>query len=250
LTAVQLRQSGDLQNPAFADTHSGGSRLNAGVHTTGQPAPRAKRASAVAHPPLALSAALFAAIVVLRFSAHTSQRSAVLLLLLAPIIIVSLTYRPRAGVAVATAAFAAYLMSQFVFAGGLDALASTTRAFTFYAIPLTIWLAHKDVERRAREAPVPQGPGESTTKALTTRELEILGLVAAGHTSAQIAEMLVLSVRTVESHRASMRRKLGRPSQAELVHHAVSRGVLPSNYAAAPTDVVAPADRTVPSPVY
>jgi two-component system response regulator NreC len=56
--------------------------------------------------------------------------------------------------------------------------------------------------------------------ALTQRELEVLRLLALGHTNIEIAERLVLSVRTVESHRAHILRKLGNPRRSELVRHA------------------------------
>lgn len=52
--------------------------------------------------------------------------------------------------------------------------------------------------------------------ALTAREREVLGRIAAGFTTRQIAEGLGLSPRTVESHRAAIGAKLGTTSQAEL----------------------------------
>jgi two-component system response regulator NreC len=52
---------------------------------------------------------------------------------------------------------------------------------------------------------------------LSERELEVLGLIADGHTNAEIANRLCLSVRTVESHRAHIQRKTGRATRAELV---------------------------------
>jgi two-component system response regulator NreC len=61
---------------------------------------------------------------------------------------------------------------------------------------------------------------------LTQRELEILRLVARGHTNADIAERLALSARTVEGHRARMQRKLGRSTRAELVRYALDHGLL------------------------
>lgn len=61
---------------------------------------------------------------------------------------------------------------------------------------------------------------------LTRREREVLRLVALGHTSSDIAERLVISPRTVESHRAHIQRKLGLTSRAELVRHALDAGML------------------------
>lgn len=61
---------------------------------------------------------------------------------------------------------------------------------------------------------------------LTTREREILQLVAQGRTSAEIAAQLVISVRTVDWHRANMLHKLGLRTSAELVRYAIERGML------------------------
>jgi two-component system, NarL family, response regulator NreC len=61
---------------------------------------------------------------------------------------------------------------------------------------------------------------------LTVREVEILRLVALGHTNAEIAGQLFLSVRTVESHRARIGQKLGLSVRAELVRYALDRGLL------------------------
>jgi two-component system response regulator NreC len=60
----------------------------------------------------------------------------------------------------------------------------------------------------------------ATAEALSGREREVLRLVALGHTNAEIAQMLFVSVRTVESHRASLQRKVGVRSRAELVRFA------------------------------
>jgi two-component system response regulator NreC len=61
---------------------------------------------------------------------------------------------------------------------------------------------------------------------LTSRETEILRLVALGHTNAEIAEMLFLSVRTIDSHRAHIQRKLETRNRAGLVREALARGLL------------------------
>lgn len=61
---------------------------------------------------------------------------------------------------------------------------------------------------------------------LTERETEVLRLIALGHTNAEIAEQLHLSVRTVESHRAHIQQKLRRTSRAELVRYALDRGLV------------------------
>jgi two-component system response regulator NreC len=61
---------------------------------------------------------------------------------------------------------------------------------------------------------------------LTEREREILRLIAQGNTNTQIAQQLVISVRTVESHRANLMDKLGLQNRAELVKYALRKGLL------------------------
>jgi two-component system response regulator NreC len=61
---------------------------------------------------------------------------------------------------------------------------------------------------------------------LTQRETDVLGLIALGHTNAEIAKQLYLSVRTVESHRTHIQRKTGRSSRAELVQYAMAHGLV------------------------
>jgi two-component system response regulator NreC len=67
----------------------------------------------------------------------------------------------------------------------------------------------------------PSSPG-----ALSERELGILRLIALGHTNAEIGGQLYLSVRTVESHRAHIQRKLQVSTRAELVRYALDRGLI------------------------
>jgi two-component system response regulator NreC len=62
--------------------------------------------------------------------------------------------------------------------------------------------------------------------ALSERELEVLRLIALGHTNNEIAEQLFLSVRTVESHRSHIQQKLRRTTRSELVRYALERGLL------------------------
>ena len=78
--------------------------------------------------------------------------------------------------------------------------------------------------RLAAEPPAPAGPPDD----LTEREVEILRLIALGHTNGEIASQLYLSVRTVESHRAHIQQKLRRTSRAELVRYALDKGLVES----------------------
>jgi len=66
----------------------------------------------------------------------------------------------------------------------------------------------------------------STKRDLSERETDVLRLIALGHTNAEIAGMLFISVRTVETHRAHIQQKLGVSSRAELVQSALSRGLV------------------------
>jgi two-component system response regulator NreC len=61
---------------------------------------------------------------------------------------------------------------------------------------------------------------------LSERETDVLRLIALGHTNAEIAEQLYISVRTVETHRAHIQQKLGVSSRAELVRSALARGLI------------------------
>jgi DNA-binding NarL/FixJ family response regulator len=229
---------------------SGGSGLDAVIRITRRTAATEDRALAAVRSPLAASILLFAGILALRLSAATSQRPAILLLLIGPIVVMTLAYSSRAGVGMATAGLAAFLVSQQVDGGTIDAIGVSTRAFAFYAIPLTIWLARKDAERHSAAEPSTSAPKPRPVEQLTRREREVLGLVAAGHTNAEIAQMLVLSVRTVESHRASLRRKLGRPSLAELVLHAQDWGLLSGESTSTTSDGVAMSAQTASGLVY
>jgi DNA-binding NarL/FixJ family response regulator len=61
---------------------------------------------------------------------------------------------------------------------------------------------------------------------LTPREREILRLIAEGHTSREIAEMLFISLKTVMGHRAKVMEKLGLHNRTELIKYAMRKGVV------------------------
>lgn len=65
----------------------------------------------------------------------------------------------------------------------------------------------------------------SPVPALTPRECEVLQLIAEGHASRSIAEVLHISIKTVESHRSQVMRKLGLQSVAELTKYAIRTGL-------------------------
>jgi two-component system response regulator NreC len=68
----------------------------------------------------------------------------------------------------------------------------------------------------------PAGPPDD----LSEREVDVLRLIARGHTNAEIAEQLFLSVRTVETHRAHIQQKLRLSTRAELVGYALEHGLI------------------------
>jgi two-component system response regulator NreC len=72
--------------------------------------------------------------------------------------------------------------------------------------------------RRARRV-----EGEPSDMPLTEREVGVLRMIALGFTNREIAEALYLSVRTIESHRAGVQRKLGTSNRAELVRYAIDQ---------------------------
>jgi two-component system response regulator NreC len=72
-----------------------------------------------------------------------------------------------------------------------------------------------------------RAPGDARSK----REHEVLRLLALGHTNQEIAKLLFVSVRTVETHRAQIGRKLGVKSRAEIVRYALASGDLALEHA-------------------
>jgi two-component system response regulator NreC len=76
--------------------------------------------------------------------------------------------------------------------------------------------------RMAAAPPQPDGPPDD----LTAREVDVLRLIALGHTNVEIGEQLFLSTRTVETHRAHIQQKLRRTTRAELVRYALEHGLV------------------------
>ncbi len=68
----------------------------------------------------------------------------------------------------------------------------------------------------------PPGPPDG----LSEREVEVLRMIALGHTNSEIADQLYLSVRTVETHRAHIQQKLRLGSRSELVRYAIEHHLI------------------------
>jgi two-component system response regulator NreC len=81
---------------------------------------------------------------------------------------------------------------------------------------------HSQLGARLATEPVQDGPPDD----LSEREVEVLRLIALGHTNGEIAGQLFLSVRTVESHRAHIQQKLRMHTRAQLVHYALEHKLL------------------------
>jgi two-component system response regulator NreC len=69
-------------------------------------------------------------------------------------------------------------------------------------------------------------PAEGSPDGLSDRELDVLRLIALGHTNAEIGKQLYLSTRTVETHRAHIQQKTRLSTRADLVRYAIDHGLI------------------------
>ena len=76
--------------------------------------------------------------------------------------------------------------------------------------------------RIAAQPPPAEGPPDG----LSDRELDVLRLIALGHTNAEIGKQLYLSTRTVETHRAHIQQKTRLSTRADLVRYAIDHGLI------------------------
>ena len=97
----------------------------------------------------------------------------------------------------------------------LDAIRSVERGEPFISPAAQQALIRDVLERKAE-----------VESELTPREEEIVKMVAEANTSREIAEMLHLSEKTVENHRANAMKKLGMRDRVELVRYAIRRGLI------------------------
>lgn len=89
------------------------------------------------------------------------------------------------------------------------------------------WFSPELVEAMtADQAAKEADPEAFRRKQLTEREREVLRLLAQGHNNAETAKQLDIRVRTVETHRENLMRKLGVHSLADLTRHAIAIGLL------------------------
>lgn len=92
----------------------------------------------------------------------------------------------------------------------------------YYYGPFLARVMHRKIKDKSRRRDLPQ----FDTKAnLSQREIEVLRLICAGHTTAQIADKVFLSDRTVEGHRNRIMEKIGAKNTAGMVVYAVKNGI-------------------------
>lgn len=106
-----------------------------------------------------------------------------------------------------------------------DAEAAARAIEAFLAGPVAGWTARRGVVE-SRPEPVEARPRRAYPDGLTTREVEVLHLLAAGRTNQEIAAELFVSVRTVERHVQNLYAKIGARGRAAATAYALTRGLL------------------------
>ena len=112
---------------------------------------------------------------------------------------------------------AGYILKRAVESELIDAIRAVQRGELYIHPAMTRALLDEQRERQPLQ-------GQEAT--LTQREVEVLKYIAQGYTNRQIADLLCISVRTVESHRANLMDKLDLHSRVELVRYATQHGLL------------------------
>jgi DNA-binding NarL/FixJ family response regulator len=115
----------------------------------------------------------------------------------------------------------------------LTAIRTVAQGEEHFSTDLTKMLLQKvQAAGKGSSAPVPppvpgvNAPPPGSPVPMSPRELEVLRLIAKGHTNHQIAEVLFTSRRTVETHRQNLLEKTGTNNTATLVLYAASNGLL------------------------
>jgi DNA-binding NarL/FixJ family response regulator len=101
----------------------------------------------------------------------------------------------------------------------VHAVRASMRGEPFLYPPAVAAIFRDYLERTRHGAPAPDEP-------LTSRELEVLKLIAEAHTTSEIATALAISSKTVEHHRAHILHKLGMRNGVELTRYAIRRGLV------------------------
>ena len=134
----------------------------------------------------------------------------------AKVLILSMQDDPRYVREAFAAGASGYVLKEAADTEVVDAVRAVASGEQYVHPTLGARMVAADAEARRRSGADP----------LSDREREVLRLLALGHTNQEIASMLFISVRTAETHRAHIMRKLGLSSRAELVRHALAEGLL------------------------
>ena len=132
------------------------------------------------------------------------------------ILVLSMQDDPRYVRAAFEAGASGYVLKEAADTEVVEAVRTVARGERYVHPALGARLVAAEVEERKRAEADP----------LSDREREVLRLLALGHTNQEIAKLLYISVRTAETHRAHIMRKLGFTSRAELVRHALDQGLI------------------------
>src|SRR6476661_4598035 len=119
---------------------------------------------------------------------------------------------------------AGYLVKQTAANDLLKAIREAFRGNAYFSPSIA-----KRLRDQCREAFVSGQPVRRRTDYLTTREAEVLQLIAEGRANKQIAAELCISIKTVEKHRQQVMNKLNIHDVAGLTRHAISKGIIESN---------------------
>jgi DNA-binding NarL/FixJ family response regulator len=111
-----------------------------------------------------------------------------------------------------------YVLKSGADTANVDAVRAAMRGDSYLYPSAVATLVRDYVERGGR--------GEEQFDVLTPRELEVLKLIAEAHTSREIANLLFISIKTVERHRQNILDKLGMRGRVELTRYAIRRGLI------------------------
>ena len=134
----------------------------------------------------------------------------------ARVLVLSMQDDPRYVREAFEAGAAGYVLKEAADSEVVDAVRAVAEGERYVHPALGARLVAAEAEERRRAAEDP----------LSDREREVLRLLALGHTNQEIANVLFISVRTAETHRAHIMQKLRLSSRAELVRYALDEGLL------------------------
>jgi DNA-binding NarL/FixJ family response regulator len=119
---------------------------------------------------------------------------------------------------------AGYLVKQTAANELLKAIREAQRGNAYFSPAIA-----KRLRDHCRDSFASSSPGRKPPEHLTTREAEVLQLIAEGRANKQIAAELCISIKTVEKHRQQVMNKLNIHDVAGLTRHAISKGIIESN---------------------